>query len=283
MTAFFSVSFGRGSVFGLCDWPRPLNVILFTWSSSASWQRLSMSSGSNGLHWGAISQQAGWVFSHGVLSKAPANARPPSFPKFIRAHDIMARPPIRLASVLLLQLFSHPLTALKKKDTSTCLLWKSLWPHINARPQLSDGRRGRAIRPSHTEPHLHSLDAPTWRLDKRLQRFTWWLCSRSSVQDARHWGSRSGFSLSQGPEELDRPGSKCHQSHRPSHRAFNVQPYSVGAPPLAHDDRDERGGQSSFPRRSDLLRQPVWTSCGGLCWTLHRGSEVVSGDATLPP
>ncbi len=116
-----------------------------------------------------------------------------------------------------------------------------------------------------------------------LQRFTWWLCSRSSVQDARHWGSRSGFSLSQGPEELDRPGSKCHQSHRPSHRAFNVQPYSVGAPPLAHDDRDERGGQSSFPRRSDLLRQPVWTSCGGLCWTLHRGSEVVSGDATLPP
>ncbi len=146
MTAFFSVSFGRGSVFMLCDplWPRPLNVILFTWSSSASWQRLSMSSGSNGLHWGAISQQAGRVFSHGVLSKAPANARPPSFPKFIRAHDIMARPPIRLASVLLLQLFSHPLTALKKKDTSTCLLWKSLWPHINARPQLSDGRRGRA-------------------------------------------------------------------------------------------------------------------------------------------
>ncbi len=40
-------------------------------SSSASWQRLSMSSGSNGLHWGAISQQAGRAFSHGALSSPP--------------------------------------------------------------------------------------------------------------------------------------------------------------------------------------------------------------------
>ncbi len=77
-------------------------------------------------------------------------------------------PPTRLASVLLLQLLSHPLMALKKKYTSTYLLWMSLWPHISARPQLSDGRRGRAIRPSRAEPHLHSLDAPTRRLDKRF-------------------------------------------------------------------------------------------------------------------
>ncbi len=67
-------------------------------SLSASWQMLSMSSGSNGLRWGAISQQAGGVFSHWALS----------------------------------------------------------------------------------EPHLHSLDAPTLRLDKRLQHCTLWLCSRSS-------------------------------------------------------------------------------------------------------
>ncbi len=46
--------------------------------------------------------------------------------------------------------------------------------------QLSDGRRGRAIHPSRAEPHLHSLDVPTRRLDKRLQRFTRWLCSWSS-------------------------------------------------------------------------------------------------------
>ncbi len=100
-------------------------------------------------------------------------------------------------------------------------------------------------------------------------------------KDNPSWGSRSGFSLSQGPEEHDRPGSICNQSHRPSHQVFNVQPDSVGVPPLAHDNGDERGGQSSLPRRSGLVRQPFWTSCGGLCWTLHGDSEVVSGDATL--
>ncbi len=70
-------------------------------------------------------------------------------------------PPTCLASVLLLQLLSHPLTGLKKKDMSTCLLWMSLWPHISAHPQLSDRRQRRAIRPSHAEPHLHSLDKPS--------------------------------------------------------------------------------------------------------------------------
>ncbi len=87
-------------------------------------------------------------------------------------------PPTCLASAS--AALSHLLTALKKKDTSTCLFWMSLWPHISARPQLLDGRRGRAIRPSCAEPHLHSLDVPTRRLGKRLQRCTLWLCSRSS-------------------------------------------------------------------------------------------------------
>ncbi len=35
----------------------------------------------------------------------------------------------------------------------------------------------------------------------------------------------------------------------------------------------------SLPWRSNnrlLIRQPVWTSCGGLCWTFQGGSEVVS-------
>ncbi len=79
-------------------------------------------------------------------------------------------------------------------------------------------------------------------------------------QDARQWGSRSGFSLSQGPEERDRPGSTRHQSHRPSHRAFNVQPDSVGAPNLAHDDEDERGGQSSRPTPTQQTAKPMPTT-----------------------
>ncbi len=93
------------------------------------------------------------MFSQGALSKPPVNARSPSSPKFIQAHDIMTRPPLVL---------------------------RNLWPHISARPQLSDGRRGRAIGPSLAEPHLHSLDVPSRRLDEQLQRFTRWLCSRSS-------------------------------------------------------------------------------------------------------
>ncbi len=104
----------------------------------------------------------------------------PFFPEVLTSSRYCGTPPIRLASVLLLQLLSHLLIVLKKKDTSTCLLWISLWPHISARPQLSDGRRGRAIHPSRAEPNRHSLDTPTRRLDKRLQRWTPWLCSRSS-------------------------------------------------------------------------------------------------------
>ncbi len=96
----------------------------------------------------------------------------------------------------------------EEKDTSTCLLLISLWPHISARPQLSDGRRGRAIRPSREEPHLHSLDVPARRLDKRLQHFTRWLCSRSS----RPRCSPMSRPVSQGPEERDRPGSTHYQS-----------------------------------------------------------------------
>ncbi len=63
-------------------------------SSSASWQRLSMSLGLNDVRWGAISQQAGRVFSHWEPSIPPPTLAPPSSPKFIRAHDIVACPPL---------------------------------------------------------------------------------------------------------------------------------------------------------------------------------------------
>ncbi len=119
---------------------------------------------------------AGWTsgFFRGAI-RLSASARPPSSPKYTMSLQNRGAPPTRLAFVLLLQLLSHPLTALKKKDMSTCLLLMSLWPHISACPQLSNGRRGRAIRPSCAEPNLHSLDTPTRRLDKRLQCFTRWL------------------------------------------------------------------------------------------------------------
>ncbi len=228
---------------------------------------------------------AGWtsVFSWGAI-KAPRQPSSPFFPEVHTRSRYYGTPPTHVSSVLLLQLLSHPLTALKKKDTSTCRLldesvaahccpptaigWKVRASHPSKPCRVTSALAGHAYSGGWTSGFSASLDGCAPGLPGL---------------DARQWGSRSGFSLSQGPEERDRPGSKHHQSHHPSYRALDVQPYSVGAPPLAHDDRDERGGQSFLPRRSDLVRQPVWTSCGGLCWTLHGGSEVVSGDATLPP
>ncbi len=126
-----------------------------------------------GLEWSLLRSHltAGWmsVFSRDAI-KPPRQRSSPFFPEVLTSSRYCGTPPIRLASVLLLQLLSHLLIVLKKKDTSTCLLWISLWPHISARPQLSDGRRGRAIHPSRAEPNRHSLDTPTRRLDKRLQR-----------------------------------------------------------------------------------------------------------------
>ncbi len=159
-----------------------------------------------GLKWSPLRSYiaAGWtsVFSRGAI-KPPTNVRPPSSPKFIQAHGIMAR---RATSAL----------------------------------------AGHAY--STAAPYGCALGLPG--------------------QYARQWGSRSGCSFTQGPEERDRPGSTCHQSHRPG---------SIRAPPLDHDDGDNRGGQSSLPRHSGFFRQPVWTSCGGLCWRLHGGSEVLRG------
>ncbi len=62
-----------------------------------------------------------------------------------------------------------------------------------------------------------------------------------SSQDAHQRGCRSGFCLTQGPENCNRPGSARYQSHSPSDWTLYVQPHCVGAPPLAHDDGDERG------------------------------------------
>ncbi len=84
---------------------------------------------SSGLEWSSLRSHlpAGWtsVFSWGVI-KPPHQRSSPFFPEVHTSSQYYGRPPTRLASVLLLQLLSHPLTVLKKKDRSTCLLWMSL-------------------------------------------------------------------------------------------------------------------------------------------------------------
>ncbi len=84
MTAFFFFGFERGRSYRALwltppSYRHPLHVMPDseqTRSSSASWQRLSMSSGSNSLRWGVISQQPGRVFSHRVLSSPPPTLIP---------------------------------------------------------------------------------------------------------------------------------------------------------------------------------------------------------------
>ncbi len=97
--------------------------------SSALCQRLSTSSNSNGLrlrnHFAA-----GWTSgSYRGAIRLSANARPHSSPntspKCTTSSRNLGTRPIYLASAPLLQPLSHPLTALKRKDTSICLLWMS--------------------------------------------------------------------------------------------------------------------------------------------------------------
>ncbi len=79
-----------------------------------------------GLEWSPPeepSRTAGWMsgFSRGTI-KLSTNAHPPSFPKSTTSSQNRGAPPTRLKSTLQLQLLSHPLTALKIKNTNTCLL-----------------------------------------------------------------------------------------------------------------------------------------------------------------
>ncbi len=124
-------------------------------SSSVSWKRLSMSSGSNGLCLRSH-LATGWniFFSQGAI-KPPANAHPPSSPKFMTSSRYCGTPPTRLASVLLLPLLSYQLTTLKRKDASACPFWMSPWPRISAARGYRMEGEGE---PSVQAVHLHSPD-----------------------------------------------------------------------------------------------------------------------------
>ncbi len=137
-------------------------------SLSMSWQRLSVSSDSSGLRL-RCHLTAGCTndFSQGAINP-PANAHPPSSPKY------KTNSPNRGASSTHLTSFLLP--SLPSIDRAEEKGYENLSPL----DESMDGRRGQAIRPSRAEPLLHSLDAPTRQLDKWLRRCTLWLCSRSS-------------------------------------------------------------------------------------------------------
>ncbi len=175
----FSGSFGHGGVIRLCDWQcktdsyrRPLHVTPGSEqmrSSSASWQRLSMSSGWNGLRLRSH-LAAGWtsVFSRGAI-KPPTNALSPSSPFFPFApHSSRIRPS---ASAALTSVDG----AEKKGYERMPPLDKSVAAHLY--PPTAIGWKARASHPS--KLCIYTV-TPTRQLDKRLWRYTLRLCFRSS-------------------------------------------------------------------------------------------------------
>ncbi len=169
---------------------RPLHITLDSErmrSSSASCQRLSMSSGSNGLHWGAISQQAGWVFSHGALSSPPPTLVLLLPQSSWRAHDIVACPPLLL----------HPSFCFRCSYIS--------WRHWRERICLPPLDESTAIRWKARASHPSKLYIRTcWThlngsWTSGFGSAFYGCASGLPGQDACQWGSRSGCSFTQGP------------------------------------------------------------------------------------
>ncbi len=170
------------------------------------------------------------MFSHGALLKPPANARPPSFPRFIRAHDIMARPhSSRIcpsASVALTSVdcaeekgYEHlpPLNESVAAHLCPPTGWKARVSHPSKPCRTTSALAGCAYSAAgQAASVLHSMAVLQVFQAKMLTNEEAGLDSASLREAQQTW-------LYTPPK----PPSK--------HLAFDVQPYSVEAPPLAHD------------------------------------------------
>ncbi len=65
-------------------------------------------------------------------------------------------------------------------------------------------------------------------------------------------------------------------------RQAHGQPSGAWAPPVVDAGGDQGWGQGSLPGLTSLPHWPVRTCCGRVRRTLHCGTEVVPGNATLP-
>lgn len=79
--------------------------------------------------------------------------------------------PTQPAFVPLFHSLSLQSTALKRRDTISCLPWMSFWPCTSACPWLSVGERRPLTCPNCVRLLQLSLDAPTLQLDRRLRHF----------------------------------------------------------------------------------------------------------------
>ncbi len=171
-----------------------------------------------GLEWSPPEEPSCSKLDEWFLPRRQQATRQRSSPFFLKVHDELTK------------LWRAPYSSRIRPSASSALTsidgaekrYELLSGRISARPRLLDGIRGWAIWPSRAEPCLHSLDAPTRRLDKRLRRCTVWLCSRSTrprcspvrrtVSMQLHsgtWGARRTWPCAP-PKPLPRPsGSRC--------------------------------------------------------------------------
>ncbi len=193
-------------------------------------------------------------FSRGAI-KPPANARTPSSPKLMTSSWYCGTPPTRLASVLLLPLLSHQLMALKRKDTSACPLWMSPWLRISARPRLMDGRRGRAIRPSCASALAGCAYSAAGQAASALHSTAVLQVFQAKMLTIEEAGLDAA--------SLRDLRSATNLALRTTKATAQAIGHSLSSLVVleCHDGGDVRGGQSSLPRRSGFVRQPVWTSC----------------------
>ncbi len=160
-------------------------------SSSVLWQRLSKSSGSNSL---CLMNHlaAGWTsgFSRGAI-RPSANARPPSSPKYTTSSQNRGTVD----------------DTEEKGYERLPPLDESVAAHLC--PPTAIRWKARASHPS----KLWICTCWTRLLGSWTSRFGAALYSCASGlpgQDSRQWGSRSGCSFTQGPEEHDRTGPARH-------------------------------------------------------------------------
>ncbi len=176
-------------------------------SSSASWQRLSMSSGSNGLRWGAISQKAGQVFFTGRY-QAPRQRSYPFLPKVNDELMILWHAP---HSSRICPSASAALTSVDGTEEKGYKRLPPLDESVAAHlcPPTANGWKARASHPSKLcicTCWMRLLGGWTSSFGATL----YGCASGLPGQDAHHWGSRSGCSFTQGPEERNEPGPAHH-------------------------------------------------------------------------
>ncbi len=236
-------------------------------SSSVLWRGLSTSSGLNGLRLRSH-LAAGWTsgFFRGAI-RPSANARPPSFPEYTTSSRNRDAPPY---------------SSRRRKGTQAPA--SSGWicgRHISC-PPTAIGWKARASHPS------KPCRAPSALAGHIYSAAGQAACALHSMVVLQVFQAKM---LANEEAGLDTASLRDLRSATDlALRATKVTAQAIGRTmsSLIVLERHlwltmmEMKEADKVPSsRSGFVRQPVWTSCGGLCWTLHGGLEVILGDATL--